>query len=703
MYRIGVDIGGTFTDCVVADEHGLVIATGKAASTPSDPADGVLAVLEVVANQVSLTVEQMLTDTTQFVHGSTVATNSVLERRGPRTGLLTSRGHEDTLVVGRIAQKIAGLSPDQIMDEQQLQKADPPLVARELTVGIIERVDRDGNVVVALDRQNARAQIQHLMDAGVESFAVCLLWSMARPDHEQSVRAVIQELRPGTYVALSSDVAPIIGEYERTVTTTLSAFLGPKVESYLSKLSSRLRERGFVRDLLLVQSTGGLTPPEGLTRNPLLFLDSGPVAGALGGKHFAAEANEPNLILSDMGGTSFDVCVVERGALQLDEMPVIDKYTYLVPKVDVRSIGAGGGSVIWVDETGALRVGPRSAGAQPGPACYGDGGQEPTVTDANLVLGLLNAENFLGGRKRLDRTRAERSLERVGRQLNMSALEIAAGAFRVVNAQMADLIRASTIERGHDPRKFALLAYGGAGPTHAAFLARELKIESVHVPRDASVFCGAGMLATDVLHTYQASCRLALPGERRGLAKVNRTFLTLEEQLRGQFARESTDMSEVTTTRLAYMKYTLQVHELAVTVAQHELTERDIEPLLEEFERGYEAVYGAGTAYRKAGVEIVRCRVEGRRPTPRLQFARNGPGSPDVIAPPLKGYRDVFLIHVGPPAKPSRTPIYDGELLTPGQRLNGPCVLERATDTVVLPAWTRAEVDESASLRIHVA
>lgn len=695
-YRIAIDVGGTFTDCAVQDGRGRLVL-GKAPTTPSNPADGIFDALRIAAESVGLTLSRFLGAATTFVHGSTIGTNTMIERTGAVTGLLTTRGHEDTIIVGRVRQKVAGLSEREKTHAARLDKAEPPLVPRERIVGITERVDYAGRVVVPLDAGEVERGADALVERGAEALAICFLWSFMNSAHERAALAVVRRRHPGLYVTLSSDVAPRLGEYERTVSTVLNCYIGPKVAGYVRELEQRLRHEGFRGTTLLMQSSGGLATTEQIVAKPILTLDSGPAGGMLGSQHFGRLYRTPNVICTDVGGTSFDTGVVFGGALQLETEPIIGKYTYLLPKIAIKSIGAGGGSLAWVDGDGVLRVGPRSAGAVPGPACYGRGGTEATVTDADLVLGLLNPDYFLGGRMKLDRGRAEAALDALGRRMRMDRVEVASGIVQIVNAQMADLIRKSTVERGFDPRDFVLFAYGGAGPTHAAFYAADAEVKATIVLSSSTAFSAFGMLTADILFTLEQSHPVRSPFTEGHAGAVNAIFARLTRELLERFRREGLAPAGVRVRRSAYARYQLQVHELDVPVPPKELTVGDLEALMRAFETKYERTYGAGSAYTEAGLELITFRVDGiyAVPRPRVRAATARRRAPRAAR---KAHRAAHFPAAG---RFLRTPIYDGARLAPGDVLEGPAIVERMGDTVVIPPPMRGVVDRFGNLEIR--
>lgn len=700
MYQIAVDIGGTFTDCVVLNEEGER-TLAKAFSVPTDPSVGVLDAVAIAAKNVGVSVAELLSRTTAFVHGCTVATNAMIERTGARTALLTTRGHEDTIFVGRLVQKIAGLSEREIIHTSRLNKAEPPIVPRRFVCGINERIDVDGEVVVKIDPDEVDRTVDNLVSQGVEAIAICFLWSFLNPTHEQIARDRIRKRFPGMFVSVSSDLVPLLGEYERSVTTVLNAFLGPKLAGYLERLENRLIEQGYRYPLLIMQSSGGLSTAQEARNRAVLTLDSGPVGGTLGSLFYGRLYDEGNILCTDVGGTSFDVSVISRGELQFEQDPVIDKYAFRIPKVLIKSIGAGGGSVAWLDAVGGLRVGPKSAGSVPGPACYGRGGTEPTVTDANLVLGYLNPEFFLGGRARLDRAAAQRAIAVIASALGMSVVEAAAGIFKIINAQMADLIRRCTIERGLDPREFLLFAYGGAGPAHAAFYAGDAETKGICVLAESTVFSALGMLTSDVTHTSEASLPLRPPLSAKAFDDINRVLDDLERRVVATFAREGMSKEILTLNRSVSMRYQMQVYELEVPLPNRRMGPSDAELIEDRFEERYRAVYGDGAPYREAGTELVSFRVIGscRLFSTLLEriSAKVLKASAMPVKNALKGYRRAYFeVERGY----IETPIYDGVKLETGHSFKGPAIVERMGDTVVVPPDHTVQIDRFRNLRI---
>ncbi len=698
-HYIGIDIGGTFTDCAVLDADGGIVATAKAPSTRDDPAEGVLDAIRVAAESLGTDASGLLSDCRHLIHGCTIATNAVVERKGVATGLIATRGHEDAIPIGKVMQKVAGQSEREMIHQSHLDKAEPPIVDRRMIRGISERLDRAGDVVVAMDDDEAARAADALVADGARAIAVCFLWSFLNGDHERRVRDRIARDHPEIYVTISSELAPVLGEYERAVTTVVNAYVGPRVVDYLERLAALLGAEGYRAPLLLAHSMGGLTTMEDVRGRPLLMLDSGPVSGVLGARFFGAVYGEANILCADMGGTTFDVAMIEGGKSVLDEQPVIDKYTYLMPKVAVSSVGAGGGSIVWRDENGLLRVGPDSAGADPGPACYGRGGARLTVTDVDLILGFLDPSAFLGGRMSLDLAAAERAADELADAMGTDRMSVAAGAFRIVNAHMADLMRRCSIDRGRDPRDFVLFAYGGAAAMHIAYLARELRIGTVYVPSFAAVFSALGMLTGGLLHSEEASFPGVFPLQDAEWRRLGEAFEANERRLAALFDSEGVPADARRFERSLYMKYRLQPSALSVPVGARFDDSATQQQVIEAFEARYSELYGANAAYRAAGIEIVKCRVEGVAETVAPSLAEVAPDAEADAGAARTGQRPVYFPEIGAARE---TAVHDGALLAPGMEFTGPLVIERMGDTIVLPSFARARVDGFGNVVIAV-
>jgi len=692
-FRIGVDIGGTFTDCIVVDGEGTRTVS-KSLTTHEALADGVLSALAVNAGERGIERRELLDQCDLFVHGTTVATNALLTRNGARTGLITTAGHEDALIIGKVFAKRAGLGEREIVHSTRLKKPEP-IVPPELIVGVAERVDRDGDVVVGLGEEEAVRGIRAIAELGVDAVAVSLLWAHVNDEHEQLLKRLLAEHAPGLYACFSAEMAPVTGEYERTATTALNAYIGPKVKGYLAELERQLHAEGLAQPLMIMQANGGLTSVSDAAARPILTLDSGPTGGVLGCRYIADIYDAPNVVCTDVGGTSFDVAVIADDEVPLESEPVVSQYSIYMPKVAVASIGAGGGSIAWIDAGGVLRVGPQSAGSRPGPACYGRGGEQPTVTDADLVLGYLDPGAFLGGRMELDVEAARAALTRLGEPLGLSPEEAAAGVFRIINAHMGDLIRKSTVERGHDPRNCVVLAYGGAGPTHAVFYGADIGSRAILIPPESTVFSAFGMLTCDITHIAEASELRGSPFSEEDVAALGAQFEKAEQSVLEQFAAEGWKPEDVTIARHVGMHYRQQVHMVDVPVGEGSISAATLDAVQTEFERLYARVYGEGSILTGGGVELARLRVTGTVPVEPVPMVSEPDSDGDPSAA-RKGERQAYF----EPNGFRETPVYSGYELRSGNRVAGPAIIERMGDAVVVPPGFEALVDASLTLKI---
>src|SRR5271154_3956453 len=503
-YLVGVDIGGTFTDCVVIDEAGTV-TTSKSPSTPDNFARGMIDAIAAAAESLGLAPHMLYRDTALLSHGTTVGTNAVVQKRGAKVGLITTRGHNDVIHIMRGSRGVSSRDLRQVVHFPDSSKP-APLVPKRLIEGVSERVDCFGKVVVPLNEVEAEAAIERLLAQNVESIAICFLWSFLYPDHERRVRDMALKMKPGLFVTCSADLVPKWGEYERTTATAINAYIGPLASGYLKSLDGQLQGLGYKQPLQITQCGGGTISVEKAVAAPLLTLDSGPVSGVTGSLYLGQAMGYPDIITTDMGGTSFDVGIISAGKPAFSFSSNVNQYEYFIPKVDIQAIGAGGGSLVRIDEkTKSIRVGPESAGAVPGPVCYGRGGTVPTVTDADVVLGYIDPDAFAGGKMKLDKKKADAAIEAMGKRLGMTALECAAGIDKIVEFQMADIIRKMTVGKGFDPRDFVLFAFGGAGPVHAGVFSRELGVKKGVVPQreTASTWCAFGAASADVLHIHE--------------------------------------------------------------------------------------------------------------------------------------------------------------------------------------------------------
>ena len=688
-FVIGVDTGGTFTDCVAIGEDGSVI-WDKAHTTPQDHTVGILNAIGNTSARLGISRSQLLGATVALGIGSTVGLNALLARGGAKTGLLTTRGHEDNLFIGRIHQKVAGLGEEEIKDVVHLDKA-TPLVPRSLVCGINERTDYKGAILAALDVKDVEAAVTEMAAEGIESLAVCFLWSFMNSSHERAVRDLVEKRFPGIFVTLSSEVSPLLGEYERTATTAINASLGPIVKRFMGRLVESLRSAGLSGPVLAMHSLGGVIPCEEAGDKAAHIMASGPVGGVMGAMNMGRMLGHKNIIVTDVGGTSFDVGLIVDGRPTLNRQPVFEKFTLAVPMIDVISIGAGGGSIAWVEaETRLLQVGPRSAGALPGPACYDQGGNEPTVTDANLVLARIDARSFFGGRKKLDYDLARKAIEeKVARPLGMDLLKAAKGILEIVDSHMADLVRRVTVEQGYHPSEFVIYAYGGGGPLHVGSYARDIGVSEVLVSPYAPVFSGFGIAGCDIQRQYTRSRPMTLPAPP---AQFNAIFSDLEAAAIRDAVRSA---GELELERFLDMKFRRQVHNVRIAVPSGELRSQEMDALMVNFEEAYERIYGKGTAYRKAGVEVSNFIVTATTKTykPKLKVDDWEGADPERAR---VGERQVYFEEF------VQTPVFSMELLRPGNRIAGPAIVESPATTLLLHPRQMASVDRSRNLLLQV-
>ena len=676
MYRIGIDIGGTFTDLAAVDEAGRVVIA-KCASTPVDPSDGLLEGLSLLATELGLDRATLLARTERIVHGTTVATNALLERKGARVGLLTTEGHRDVIEMRE------GLKDDRY----NVRMPPPvPLVPRSRRLGVRERVRFDGTVAIPLDSRSLDKSLTALAEAGVEAVAVCYLHAYRNAAHEKATgRAVAQRLK-GAYVSLSSEVLPQIKEYERTWTTVVNAYVGPGLALYLSTLARKLKAAGFVGDVLIMQSHGGVAPIAESARLAAGAVLSGPAGGVAAGRHCVRLLGERHLITFDMGGTSTDIALLQYGEPQLTGEKRVGIARVALPSLDIHTLGAGGGSIARV-AGGILHVGPESAGADPGPACYAKGGAAATVTDANLVLGLLDPGRFLGGRIALDEAAARAAVARVAADLNTDLIVAAEGIAKVVNTAMAEGIRIVSVRRGVDPRRFTLIAFGGAAGLHVTELARLLEIRRVVVPTVAAVLSAWGMLATDLRYELVRSHVSEL--SRLTPTRLRRIFAVMEEQGRSRLASFS---GPVHVRRSLDMRYGEQIFEIAVSVDDVDLDADDaIDQIALRFHRRHEALY----AYSAPGQEVVivnaRVAVIGALPSLRAE-----PMTAEESAPAAPSRRRAYLDQW------VEVPVHRLDGLPPGLSLKGPAIFESATTTVLVREGDQVSVTPHGWLDIAI-
>lgn len=678
-WRVGVDAGGTFTDVCLFEEETGAIRVAKVSSTPGDPSQAITeGVAEIIAGAGAGAVAY-------FAHGTTVATNTLIQGRGAPTGLIATAGFRDILEIARQRR------PD--LYDLQTDKPEP-LVRRDVRLEVAERVLYDGTIERAIDEGEVRAVVRRLRAAGVRAVAVCFLYSYLYPQHEQLVARVLREEFPDAYCSISHEVLPEFREYERMSTTVINAYLGPVMASYLANLRPKLTALGIAVPPQITQSNGGIISFETAERHPVRTVLSGPSSGVVGALAVARLAGLENLITFDMGGTSTDVSLVARGQPKLTGEMEVEGYPIKTPMIDIHAVGAGGGSIAWLDSGGHLKVGPQSAGADPGPVCYGLGNDEPTVTDANVALGTLPPTHLLGGRMAIDAAAARRAIGRLAERLGLDPLATAQGIVSVVTATMARAIRVISVQRGHDPRDYTLIAFGGAGPLHAARLARELDIPRVLVPEAPGILCALGLLVTD-LRTDFSLTRL-LPLEPASLATIDAAFADLEERAAAWFVREGLGPERRHIRRSVDLRYRGQNYELPVAAPAGAATEAALAKLTEGFARAHEQLYG----YRQPEepIQAVTFRVEASGVTPKATLRPSPTGGADASAA-RTGSREVYLPEAGGFVA---CPVYARVLLMSGNAFAGPAIVDQLDATTLLLPGQRATVDAFRNLVIEV-
>jgi N-methylhydantoinase A len=678
LKKIGIDIGGTFTDLVFTD--GDTSLTLKVPSTPDNPS-----VAAIVALQQLRDVEGVDLEAVQaLAHGTTVATNALLQRRGGKTALITTAGFRDVLEIGRLGR------PPQAIYDIHYQRPEP-LIPRQLRLEVDERVNYRGEVERPLRPAAVRQLAEQLRRLQVESVAVCLLYSFLHPAHERLVQESLRDVLPGVPVLCSCDILPERREYERTSTTAISAYLAPTVTRYIEQMVGQVRDLGLKRQVYIMQSNGGLNTPQTAIANPGSLLLSGPAAGVVAAATLGLQAGFPNLISMDMGGTSFDVAIIQDGRYLLSTETRLEEAAFNVPMLDITTIGAGGGSIAWLDNAGKLRVGPQSAGAQPGPACYGQGGGAPTVTDADLLLGLLNPDNFLGGAMRLHPGLAERAVQTcIATPLGMSVQQAAAGVRRIVNANMAGATRLVSVEKGYDPRDFALLAFGGAGPLHAVAIAEELEIPWVVVPRYPGITSAAGLVVADIVHNFVQTA--VTEWSRMTPQVLTEGFEALLQRAARTLETDGIPVAQRRYDRSLDIKYVGQGYTLNIPLPEERFSAETLLAIAERFHARHETLYGFRADSEP--VELINLRLQAtgvlEKASPRPQPC--GPRQPDAAR---RGLRQVWV-----EAQQAMLPaqVYDRARLAAGHVLTGPAIVEQVDATTVIPPGWLGTVDGYGNL-----
>lgn len=684
-YIVGIDTGGTFTDVTLLKRSGALV-TGKAATTPIDFSVGVMNAVGEVAARMGLSVGELLGRTAYFKHGTTVATNALITRTGARVGFLTTRGFEDTTLIRRAIGRVDGLPEEEVRHVTYVTKPEP-LVPRERIRGVTERIDYQGQVIVPLQMVEVDAAVRVLVEEeGCEAIGISFLHAWANPAHEEAVRQRVRELYPDGRVfwSFGSDLALVAGEYARGNTAIVNSFVGPTVERYLTDLERKLREAGLRGPFLVMQGNGGVTGRAQST--PIGNLQSGPAGGMIASAYMAGLLGHSKVLTTDMGGTSFDVSLLTDGLWKYAEEPIFDRWRILQPIAEIESIGAGGGTIARVDAvTGRLLVGPQSAGARPGPVCYDEGGEQVSVTDVDVLLGYVDPAYFLGGRKRLNRAKAEQAVqERIARPLDLDLTEAAAGIYEIINNKMSDLIRRQIVRSGYLPEDFILYAFGGAGPVHAVGYARELGIRQIYVFPTSPVFSAFGVATADVIHSRVMTYQARMPIEP---GVLNDRLEAVEQELLVLMSGENFRRDQVTFRRLVSMRFRRQTSGVETLLPWDRLDDRRVDELGRLFEAKYDDLYGSGAGFAEAGIEIDTLRVDAVGPVAKPMLPHEQVNGSDP-ARARKGARPAYF-----DGRFMETAVYDYERLGPGSSVAGPAIVEAPLTTIVIPPRYQGAMD----------
>lgn len=692
-FFIGIDTGGTFTDVTVIDKDGKII-TSKAFSTPPDFSLGIINSLTEAAKKLGISLEEFLSRAQVLAHGMTVATNTIINRSGVKTGLITTKGFEDTILIMKVRGKCLGLPAEQVRHQSVCSKPEP-IVPKNLIRGVTERMDRKGQVIVSLNLEEARNIVKNLVEEHhVEAIAICTLWSFINPKHELEIENLIREEYPGVAVSRSSAVSPTMGEYERTVTTVFNAYLMPETKRYLTNLRNNFQKMG-TENFMIMQAWGGSATAERIMDLPVYTISSGPAGGVIGSVMLGEILGHRNIITTDVGGTSFDVGLIMEGNPMRRESLILDQYSLKFPIIDVVSIGAAGGSVIQYDDiTHTMKVGPQSMGGNPGPVCYDLGGNQPTLTDADLVLGILDPVSFYGGRKRLNKEKALQALGRVGSRLGLDVYQTARGARSIACSHMADLIQSQVTFRGYDPRECVVFAYGGGGPEYGAEYGMECKAKEIIMFPHSPTLSALGIAASDIASAEDMTCLYSMPAKPDELTKF---FEELEAKVVQQLAKEGFDPKSVIVTREAQLCYRRQVNYLGIDVKPGKLTLKDVERIADDFEKKYERLYGQGSRYKRAEIQLVNLRVYAVIKSMRPVLAKYRGRQKD----PSRAYRatrDVYLTDSF-----VKTPVFDWSKLAPNNVIEGPAIIEAELTTALIPSGMKGIVDKYLNISISLS
>lgn len=693
-YRLGIDIGGTFTDATLINEKTGATRISKVSSTPSDPSVAFLRVSERILREADVPAQEVR----YVVHGTTVATNAIIEGKIARTGFVTTEGFRDMLEIAR------QIRPS--LYDLQFEKP-KPLVPRYLSFGVPERLDAQGNVLTELDENVMRQVAEKLRAEKVEAVAVCFLHAYLNPAHEKIAGEILTEVFPEAVVSLSSEVAPEIREYTRASTTIINVSLRPLVGRYLQNIEDRLRAAGLQAELLVMQSSGGVFTFAAASEKPVFIVESGPAAGVIAATYLGNALERNNILSFDMGGTTAKAGMVQDGSPRVTKDYEVGAaaraghgsgkgsgYPIRTPVIDLVEIGAGGGSIAWVDSGGALRVGPHSAGADPGPVCYGKGGTEPTISDANLVLGRINPKFFLGGEIELDVEKSRQAIkEKCADKLGIDVVTAANGIVEIANAAMVNALRLVSVQRGYDPRDFTLIGFGGAGPLHANRLAAEMEVPTTLIPMSPGIFSALGLLVTDLKHDYATTMIRRV--DTLDTKSIEEAFEKMSHEGHAMLAREGVAESDVQFSRQVEMRYVGQSYELSLVLPNHELTADEIAGLLDQFHRAHERAYGFSAPSEPTEFVNLRLTAMGKIAKPELHELKNL--NPDASL----AHKDTRPVYFAEANGYVDCAIYDRYKLGAGARVPGPAVVEEFDSTVVIHPAYHADVDKYGNLLIE--
>jgi N-methylhydantoinase A len=673
--RVCIDVGGTFTDCLVMDETGL-LQKFKASTTPSDPSVGLMNAMKKAARFYGADINEFLGQIEVLVHGTTLATNILLTGRGAKAGMLTTKGFRDSIELRR------GIKPVDVSLYNLFIPPNRPLIPRARRLGVTERTLFDGRIATPLDEQEVAGAVRKLDAQGVESIAVCFLHSYANPTNERRAADICREVAPKIFVSTSHETLPVWREFERFNTTAVGAYVGPAVARYLTSLEDVLAQSGFRGTFLMMLANGLVQNVAECIRRPVFLLHSGPAAAPSGAVYLGHHLGETNLLSIDMGGTSFDVCLIDKGEIPTTTEHWENDQRVAIKMVDIASIGAGGGSIANIDSLGLLRVGPASAGADPGPACYGRG-DDATVTDANLLLGYVPADYFLGGEMKLDEAASRRAVKPLMERLGVDEKGAAEAIFRTVNANMANKITEVSTKRGYDVRSTVMIAGGGGGPIHAGFIADGLGVRKVVVPPVAALYSAFGMFAMDIGQDYARS--FVSRATNADIGALNRVYGELEAEALASFKAHGVEVEDVVLKRTADLRYVGQFHEVEVDIAGSALTREAVDAAAAEFARKHEELYTFSMPWK--AVEILTLRLKASTPSVPFTLPQVEQGSENPIGA-LKRRRICRFN-----GRDVDTPVYDGEKVLAGNVITGPAVIEETTTTVVIPETYVCSVD----------